>query len=70
MPGDCGNPSRRSLKRFSRICAGQHQLIDHIMISHALPGESISVDADVSGLTSIGTNPNIRHNAAACDHAP
>ena len=45
-------------------------MIDHIPISHALLAELVSVDADVSGLSSIGTNPNVRRNAPASDHAP
>jgi hypothetical protein len=56
--------------RFSRIFEGQPELIDHILISQALLGELVSVDADVSGLSSIGTNPNVRRDAPASDHAP
>ena len=63
-------PKLPDAHRFSRIFEGQHELIDHIMISHALLGGFLSVDAEVSGLTSIGTNPNTRRNAAASDHAP
>jgi hypothetical protein len=42
----------------------------HILISQALLGELVSVDADVSSLSSIGTNPNVRRDAPASDHAP
>jgi len=56
--------------RFSRIFEGQRELIDHILISHALLGRVTSVDADVTGLPSIGVNPNARRGAPASDHAP
>ena len=32
--------------------------------------ELVSVDADVTGLSSSGTNPNVRRDAPASDHAP
>ena len=59
--------------RFFRIFEGQPELIDHILISHALLGELVSVDAgtsvpDVSALSSVGTNPNVRRDAPASDH--
>ena len=56
--------------RFSRIFEGQQELIDHILISHALLGALASVDADVASLTSIGVDPNTRRDAPASDHAP
>lgn len=56
--------------RFSRIFQGQGELIDHILISHALLARLVSVDADVTGLPSIGVNPNTRRDAPASDHAP
>jgi hypothetical protein len=56
--------------RFSRIFQGQHELIDHILIGHALLGRLTFVDADVCGLSSIGVNPDTRRNASASDHAP
>jgi hypothetical protein len=43
--------------RFSLIFEGQPELIDHILISHALLAGLVSVDADVTGLASIGTTP-------------
>lgn len=55
---------------YSRINQGQHELIDHILISHALLADLQSVDADVSGLTSIGTDPTTRRDTPASDHAP
>ena len=56
--------------RFSRIFEGQPELIDHILISHALLAKLTSVDADVTGLSSIGVDPNARRDAPASDHAP
>jgi len=56
--------------RFSRIFDGERELIDHLLISHALPARLTSVDVDVSGLSSIGVDPNARRDAPASDHAP
>jgi endonuclease/exonuclease/phosphatase family metal-dependent hydrolase len=56
--------------RFSRIFEGQGELIDHILISHALLDRLVAVDADITGLASIGTNPNARRNKPGSDHAP
>jgi len=56
--------------RFSRIFEGQQELIDHILISHSLLGTLVSVDSDVSNLTTIGVNPNARRDSPASDHAP
>jgi hypothetical protein len=65
-PG-AGNPRRAPV--FPDF-QGQHELIDHILISHALLGLLTFVDADVSGLSCIGVNPDTRRNASASDHAP
>jgi len=43
--------------RFSRIFEGQQELIDHILISHALLGALASVDADVAKPPVMNTNP-------------
>ena len=56
--------------RYSRIYEGQGELIDHILISHALLDRLVSVDVDVSGLPSIGPNPTVRRDAVGSDHAP
>jgi endonuclease/exonuclease/phosphatase family metal-dependent hydrolase len=56
--------------RFSRIFEGQPELIDHILISHALLGRLDSVDTDVSDTETIGVNPAARRDAPASDHAP
>ncbi|MEP9384015.1 endonuclease/exonuclease/phosphatase family protein [Nocardioides cheoyonin] len=55
---------------YSRINEGQPELIDHILISHALLDGFRSVDADVSQLESITPDPRARANAPASDHAP
>jgi hypothetical protein len=47
-------PRIRAEHRFSRIFEGQPELIDHILISHALLAELVSADADVSGLPASG----------------
>ena len=56
--------------RYSRITNGQPELIDHILISHALLTSFQSVDSDVTALTSISTDPRTRTNTPASDHAP
>ena len=56
--------------RYTRIFEGQPELIDHILISHALLAKLTDVDADVTGLSSIGVDPNARRDAPASDHAP
>ncbi len=56
--------------RYSRIYEGQPELIDHILISHALLDQLQAVDADVTGLGSIAADPTTRQNANASDHAP
>lgn len=56
--------------RYTRIHEGQRELVDHILVSHALLGRVVSIDADVTGLPSIGVNPNARRDAPASDHAP
>lgn len=63
-------PTDPAEHRFSRIFEGQQELIDHILISHALLGRLTSVDADVSALSSIGNDPNTRRDVPASDHAP
>ena len=56
--------------RYSRIFEGQRELIDHILISHALLNRLQSVDAHVNQVSSIDANPTARRNAPASDHAP
>jgi hypothetical protein len=56
--------------RYSRIFEGQRELIDHMLISHALINRLQSVDTQVNQVASIGVNPQARANAAASDHAP
>ena len=57
-------------RRYTRIFEGQRELIDHILISHALLNRLQSVDIPVNQVASIGVNPNVRRDAPASDHAP
>ena len=56
--------------RYSRITNGQRELIDHILISHALLTSFQSVDSDITALTSVSADPRTRTNTPASDHAP
>ena len=57
-------------RRYSRIFEGQRELIDHILISHALLNRLESVDTKPNQVASITANPAPRQNAPASDHAP
>ena len=57
-------------RRYSRIFEGQRELIDHILISHALLTRLQSVDTQPNQVASITTNPQARRDAPASDHAP
>jgi len=58
-------------ERFSRIFEGQRELIDHIMVSHALIGQVTEVHAiNDRRLPSIGADPGARRAAHDSDHAP
>lgn len=59
-------------QRFTRIYRGQRELIDHILVSHAVvkvvgEGDLTVVD---TGATSITENPNSRRNEPGSDHRP
>lgn len=56
--------------RYTRIFEGQRELIDHILISHALLTSLQSVDTRPNQVASITADPAIRRDAAASDHAP
>lgn len=56
-------------RRFSRMFAGQRELIDHILISFPLIGRLESADADVDGIEPIGPDPTVRRDEPASDHA-
>jgi endonuclease/exonuclease/phosphatase family metal-dependent hydrolase len=57
-------------RRYSRIFEGQRELIDHILISHALLTSLQSVDTQPNQVASITTDPAVRRDAPASDHAP
>ena len=56
--------------RYSRVFEGQRELIDHILISHALLSRLQSVDTQPNQVASITSNPAARRDAPASDHAP
>ncbi|MGI5146832.1 endonuclease/exonuclease/phosphatase family protein [Plantactinospora sp. CA-294935] len=58
-------------QRFSRVYQGRRELIDHIMVSHALHKRIAAAGTiAAAGLTSIGDDPEIRRQAGDSDHAP
>jgi endonuclease/exonuclease/phosphatase family metal-dependent hydrolase len=58
-------------QRFSRTYEGQHELIDHILVSRALIDRVTEVHTVTDRpLPSIGDNPNQRRTAKDSDHAP
>jgi endonuclease/exonuclease/phosphatase family metal-dependent hydrolase len=60
-------------QRFTRIYHGRHELIDHILVSHALVGlvDDGNVTTEGAGPTpSITDDPNTRRAAAGSDHRP
>jgi predicted extracellular nuclease len=56
--------------RFSRLHAGDRELIDHILLSHALVKRTFSADAYIEDISSIGNSPSSRRDATVPDHAP
>jgi hypothetical protein len=56
--------------RYSRIFSGRRELIDHILISHALLAGATDVDTGVQDLPSITNDPAPRRDDTASDHAP
>jgi endonuclease/exonuclease/phosphatase family metal-dependent hydrolase len=56
--------------RFTRIFDGRPELIDHILVSHALLAGATDVDTGVQDLPSVGPDPGARRNATASDHSP
>lgn len=62
-----------ALQRFSRIYQGRPELIDHILVSHALVGlvPDGAVTTDGAGPSpSITDEPGLRRDAAGSDHRP
>lgn len=56
--------------RFSRLHAGNRELIDHILLSHSLVQNLVSADAYIPDITTIGNTPSSRQDATIPDHAP
>jgi endonuclease/exonuclease/phosphatase family metal-dependent hydrolase len=58
-------------ERYSRIFEGQRELIDHIMVNHALVSRVSEAHARHDPpLASVGEDPAARRDAVASDHAP
>lgn len=61
-------------QRFSRVYRGRRELIDHLLVSHALVGDVRSVTTgspDVLAATpSITDDPDLRRDAPGSDHRP
>jgi endonuclease/exonuclease/phosphatase family metal-dependent hydrolase len=61
-------------QRFSRIYRGRHELIDHLLVSHALVTTVTSVTtggpAAVAATPSVTDDPELRRNAPGSDHRP
>lgn len=58
-------------KRYSRIYQGRKELIDHILISHALLSGRGKVTTLVDrALPTVGDDPTARRHARDSDHAP
>jgi endonuclease/exonuclease/phosphatase family metal-dependent hydrolase len=55
---------------FSRIFNGRPELIDHILISRKLALLLESADTGTTDLPSVTTDPRLRLDATASDHAP
>jgi endonuclease/exonuclease/phosphatase family metal-dependent hydrolase len=55
---------------FSRIFNGRPELIDHILISRKLALPLESADIGTTDLPSVTTDPRLRLDATASDHAP
>jgi predicted extracellular nuclease len=57
-------------QRFSRVYRGRAELIDHILVSHALTEAITSVTTGDSATPSITDNPTARRDAPGSDHRP
>lgn len=57
-------------RRFSRLHAGNRELIDHVLLSHKLVQKLVSADAYTQDITTIGNEPSSRRDATVPDHAP
>jgi endonuclease/exonuclease/phosphatase family metal-dependent hydrolase len=57
-------------RRFTRVFRGRKELIDHILVSHALVTRVTEVDTGDVQPPSIGDVPTARRDEPASDHAP
>jgi endonuclease/exonuclease/phosphatase family metal-dependent hydrolase len=57
-------------RRFSRVFRGRGELIDHILVSHALVQRVEHVGTGPSEPASITEDPRIRRDEPASDHLP
>ena len=57
-------------RRHSRRFRGRDELIDHILVSHALVGAVERVDAQGGPPPSITEQPGARRDAQGSDHLP
>jgi endonuclease/exonuclease/phosphatase family metal-dependent hydrolase len=57
-------------RRFSRVFHGRRELIDHLLVSHALATRVQSVDTGDVQPPSIGEVPTARRDERPSDHAP
>ncbi len=57
-------------RRFTRIYRGRHELIDHVLVSHALVDRVVRVDTSTSPLPSITEEPSARRDEPGSDHSP
>jgi Endonuclease/Exonuclease/phosphatase family len=57
-------------RRFTRIYRGRRELIDHVLVGHALVNRVARVDTATDALPSITEEPAERRDAPGSDHAP
>jgi hypothetical protein len=62
-------------QQYSRIYRGRRELIDHILISHALLATTLNVQSGTGVATgpelrSLGDNPKTTNTTTGSDHAP
>ncbi|WP_193102419.1 endonuclease/exonuclease/phosphatase family protein, partial [Brevibacterium aurantiacum] len=57
-------------RQFTRIYRGRGELIDHIMVSHALTTKIDSVTTGGEDISSVDDSPSRRDAAEASDHRP
>ena len=56
--------------RFSRVFRGRGELIDHILVSHALVQRVVQFDTGPGEPPSITEDPTERRDEPASDHLP